>query len=525
MGETSRRRRAARALGLAAAVVAAFALGRVTGGGPSEPLEPWHRLAPDGELAASLGDRPGADLAAYRALEARLFANLEELLREEVTPSPALAASRFLPGGFNNPATFPVNWNRTFELEPAEPAGSALLLHGLTDSPYSMRSIGELLRSRGLRVVGLRLPGHGTVPAALAEVGRREWAAAVRIAARDVAAGRPPGSPFLVVGYSNGAALALSYALDALDDPRLPRPDGLVLLSPEVGLTRFAALSGWSQLQRLLPFAGRLRWHEVAAEIEPFKFASFPYNAGWQAHRLTVSNRARVARLSRQGRAGELPPMLAFASLADATVRMEAVASDLFERVGDARDELVVFDVNRYSTTASFLASDPAGKLAWLVKRAPLEWRISVLTNRDPTRREVEERSWAPAAGDPRVTPLPLAWPPGVYSLSHVAVPFPADDPIYGAEPRPGPSWGLPLGTLELRGERGLLRIPVDSLIRLRFNPFFPYLEGKVVGFVDTLVGRPPAAGSPPGGAAGETGSPQPEVAPGAPGEIETDPS
>jgi alpha-beta hydrolase superfamily lysophospholipase len=45
-----------------------------------------------------------------------------------------------------------------------------LLLHGLTDSPYSMRALAELFAARGWYVVGLRLPGHGTAPAALTRV-------------------------------------------------------------------------------------------------------------------------------------------------------------------------------------------------------------------------------------------------------------------------------------------------------------------------------------------------------------------
>ena len=47
-----------------------------------------------------------------------------------------------------------------------EAIGGALLVHGLTDGPYSMRTIGEGLRAGGYHVLALRLPGHGTVPRA-----------------------------------------------------------------------------------------------------------------------------------------------------------------------------------------------------------------------------------------------------------------------------------------------------------------------------------------------------------------------
>ena len=71
-------------------------------------------------------------------------------------------------------------------------------------------------------------------------------------------------------------------------------------------------------------------------------------------------------------------------------------------------------------------------------------------------------------------------WPPGVYSLSHVALPFPLDDPVYGTEPDPDNLFGVQLGTLEPRGEKGLLDVPSDQLTRLRCNPFFSYVEQRL---------------------------------------------
>jgi len=53
-------------------------------------------------------------------------------------------------------------------LEPdGAPRGVVVLLHGLTDSPYSQRHIARLYRDRGFVALVIRLPGHGTVPAAL----------------------------------------------------------------------------------------------------------------------------------------------------------------------------------------------------------------------------------------------------------------------------------------------------------------------------------------------------------------------
>jgi hypothetical protein len=52
-----------------------------------------------------------------------------------------------------------------------------------------------------------------------------------------------------------------------------------------------------------------------------------------------------------------------------------------------------------------------------------------------------------------------LAWPEEVYSLAHVALPFPPDDPLYGSRPT-AKSPGISLGDIALRGERGVLQIP-----------------------------------------------------------------
>ena len=74
------------------------------------------------------------------------------------------------------------NWNRSFELETAASRGGVLLLHGMSDSPYSLRTLGETLNQRGYWVIGLRLPGHGTAPSGLKTVRWQDMSAAVHLA-------------------------------------------------------------------------------------------------------------------------------------------------------------------------------------------------------------------------------------------------------------------------------------------------------------------------------------------------------
>ena len=72
----------------------------------------------------------------------------------------------------------------------------------------------------------------------------------------------------------------------------------------------------------------------------------------------------------------------------------------------------------------------------------------------------------------------------GIISLSHIALPFPPDDPLYGRRP-PGVTDGLFLGDTAIKGERGLLKISESWMLRLRFNPFYDYLEARAIDWID----------------------------------------
>ena len=69
-------------------------------------------------------------------------------------------------------------------------------------------------------------------------------------------------------------------------------------------------------------------------------------------------------------------------------------------------------------------------------------------------------------------------------SLSHVALPIPMDDPLYGRS-SPGNDGTVFLGQIPIPGERGLLRFPADWFLRLRHNPFYGFLETRVFEWVD----------------------------------------
>ena len=106
-------------------------------------------------------------------------------------------------------------------------------------------------------------------------------------------------------------------------------------------------------------------------------------------------------------------------------------------------------------------------------------------------REPVQSGSFSRIARPAAVSELGLAWPRGLYSLAHVALPFPPDDPVYGG-PDAAESPGIQLGKLALRGERGVLQISAADMLRLRWNPFHSYIERRVVDVMRGLESASP---------------------------------
>jgi alpha-beta hydrolase superfamily lysophospholipase len=443
-------------------------------------LEPWHRVVPRDARASDF--TPQSALGDYLALENGAFTAVHDEIEATLAPAWRVPANRYNPDGPASPRRLGTDWNRTQELAPAgTPVGGALLLHGLTDAPYSLRTLAEDLRARGYHVLVLRMPGHGTVPSGLVGVTWEDWLAAVRVGARHVSRKAGADRPFLLVGYSNGGALALKYALDALEGSGDPPASRLVLLSPMIGVPKFAWLARVISMLGPLPAFEKARWLDVLPEYNPFKYNSFPANAGLQTWRLTRTLQAQIARVADAGGAARLPPMLTFHSLVDATVSTPAVVHALYDVVADERSEIVLYDINRASGLAPFIRSDDATLLSRLTDRSARRYRRTLITNVEAGSLDVAERTVAPGATTIESRPIGLSWPRDIYSLSHVAIPFPLTDPVYGRDETPGAPPVIRLGLISPRGERAVFSVPSDTLMRLTCNPFFAYQEERVL--------------------------------------------
>ena len=448
-------------------------------------LQPWHTDILEHEYSSDTAGEID-NLEDYLRLESAVFTEMEQRIYAHAATGPAQALERYSRGSFADPELRQPNWNRTFMLDHDAPQAAVLLLHGMSDSPYSLRALGQALQQRGFAVLGLRMPGHGTIPSGLLDLRWQDMAAVVRLGMQYLAQ-RTPDKPLYIIGYSTGAALALDYVLDnagagetATAQPAVSR---LVLISPAIGVSPAAALAKWSRRLAELPGLERLAWLDIEPEFDPYKYNSFATNAAEQVYELTQSVGHRLA--NRAPTAPPLPPMLILKSTVDATVSNNAVVDRLLMKLPPERDELVVFDINRVAANHSLLVKDPGPFTARMIADQQLPFTFTLVTNSNANSRAVAAYTKAPyAAGHSRTEYLGLNWPAGVFSLSHVALPFPANDALYGQR-RPERSRQIFLGQQAMQGERGVLKIPGDFLLRLRHNPFYQYQLERVLKWLD----------------------------------------
>ena len=146
-------------------------------------LQLWHTFVPH-EMDHQAID--GTDWAGYLAAENKLFDEVKTNVTQQLESDQKNPLNRYYEASLIYPDRFEHNWNHSYIMQPeGKPTGAVVLLHGLTDTPYSLRHVADLYRQRGFVVIAIRLPAHGTVPSALSKVHWRDWLAATRLAVRE----------------------------------------------------------------------------------------------------------------------------------------------------------------------------------------------------------------------------------------------------------------------------------------------------------------------------------------------------
>ncbi|QEW30326.1 alpha/beta hydrolase [Erwinia billingiae] len=441
-------------------------------------LQLWHTWVPQ-ELSDSQMDN--SDWAGYLKNEQNLFDGIKINVSDRLQDDNPETYNRYAERSPVNPEHFSTDWNRSYIIMPTgTPRGAVVLLHGLTDSPYSLRHIAQDYQQHGYIALGIRLPGHGTVPAALTSVVWQDWMAATRLAVREAKKRIPPGAPLHIVGFSNGGALAMKYALDALDDPTLTAPDRLILISPMIGVSSYARYAGLAGIPSIFPAFARSAWLSILPEFNPFKYNSFPVKAARQSWLLTSALQSQLHREQASQRLAKLPPVLTFQSVADATVSTPAVVRALYNLLPANGSELVLFDINQSVPLSPLMRSSARHAAEHLLPPAPRAYTATLVTNASAGS-DTEVAKTTPAGSTATlVTPLGLRYPADVYSLSHVALPFPLTDSLYGRTPMPPNEFGVSFGSMTPRGERSVLIVSLDSLMRQSSNPFYPWMLEQI---------------------------------------------
>ncbi|MFP8965354.1 alpha/beta hydrolase [Pokkaliibacter sp. CJK22405] len=169
-----------------------------------------------------------------------------------------------------------------FEHGPADAKHCLLLVHGLTDTPFTFREVAAKLAEAGIRTRAILLEGHGSCAEASLSVSGNSWRRQVRQHIEDLST---QGFHVWVGGFSLGGMIT------TLEGLKHPDVEGLILWAPAwrsknplVWASRFIA-----------PFR---RWHSRRPERDYTRYSSFSVNAIHQFHRLAIKARRLLGSLS-----------------------------------------------------------------------------------------------------------------------------------------------------------------------------------------------------------------------------------
>ncbi len=145
----------------------------------------------------------------------------------------------------------------------AKPSRGALLIHGISDTTYSLKDVAEFLNSECVLIRAMLLPGHGTRPADLLQITKEDWIEAVDFGIRSL---KNEVDHVYVVGFSLGGLLATHAAT------KHPDLSGLVLLSPSLHVV-YSPLVWQTRWLRYI-----WDWVDIDPEESPVRYHSMPTN-------------------------------------------------------------------------------------------------------------------------------------------------------------------------------------------------------------------------------------------------------
>jgi carboxylesterase len=234
----------------------------------------------------------------------------------------------------------------------AGPVG-ALLIHGFSGSPASMRPLGEWLSQHGISALGPRLPGHGTTWEDLEGTTWQDWEREVEGALGELGS---RCQDIIVVGLSVGGAMALHLAAKHPDRLR-----GVAVINADVRRPALVLAPLVRLFTRSVKGVGndinKPGQDEIVYERVPLKAA------------------AQLGKLQRTVQ-GELPtmrlPLLILSSTTDHVVK-PSNSRYIFERAGSRQKDLVRLPNSYHVATLDFDAET--------VFKRVLEFAMATATN------------------------------------------------------------------------------------------------------------------------------------------------
>ena len=172
----------------------------------------------------------------------------------------------------------------TCQVTPADKYSKAIvLIHGLGDSPYFMKSLGEYFQNRCFLVLSILLPGHGTKPGDLINTSWREWEKAQEFG---VVQAKLQAENVYLAGFSEGATLILNTVAGRKDFA------GVMLFAPHLN-SNF--LEAFAKFHRYFNFiSSRLSWKRIGFDDAPFSYQSIHLNAIAQRRALVLETKKKL---------------------------------------------------------------------------------------------------------------------------------------------------------------------------------------------------------------------------------------
>jgi len=173
---------------------------------------------------------------------------------------------------------------------PGRGRAAALCLHGLTGTPYEVRSLGEALSAAGIRAVGPALPGHNETPERLAATSYTDWLEAARAEFQRL---RADCESVFVVGMSMGGLLALALAQEERVDALAAIGTPLVLHQPFAWLVPF--------VKYLVPMSPKSSGSDIRDPVARARHAGYrvmPLNSVHELQRLQRRVRPQLVRIT-----------------------------------------------------------------------------------------------------------------------------------------------------------------------------------------------------------------------------------